>query len=101
MNKFRPQDISRGYVIKQRLRTGRADNYNWQSRVAWLPVGWKPNQISIARRFGHLHYLACHAPVPVQRRWQPAYKNLCRRLFADQGRASVRYLNKYTCHAWL
>jgi hypothetical protein len=39
--------------------------------------------------------------VPVQRRWHPAYKNLCRRLFADQGRASVRYLNKYTCHAWL
>jgi hypothetical protein len=101
MNRFRPQDVSRRYFMKQRLKTGRAENYNWQTRVKWHPVGWQLNHISISRRFAQLHYLACHAPRPVQQRWQPAYKNLCRRLFADQGRASVRYLNKYTCHAWL
>lgn len=100
-NRFRPQDISKLYTIKMRLKTGRSESYNWQTRIRWHPVGWKVNQISIGRRFGHLHYLACHAPEPVQKKWQAAYRNLCNRLFAQNGRASVGYLNKYTAHSWL
>jgi hypothetical protein len=100
-NKFRPQDISKHYVVRMRLKTGRSENYNWQTRAQWHPAGWKSNQISIGRRFARLHYLACHAPGPVKQKWRIAYINLCNRLFAQAGRASIRYLNKYTAHTWL
>ena len=99
MNKFRPQDISTRYVMKQRRVTGQVENYNWQTRIKWYPVGRKANQISISRRFGHLHYLACHSPAPVQKKWRAAYKRFC-----DQHiprRASMRYLAAFTCDSWL
>jgi hypothetical protein len=101
MNKFRPQDISTRYIMRERRVTGRVENYNWQTRDKWYPAGWKTNQISIGRRFGHLHYLACHSPELVRRRWSAAYKQFCNQHLADRGKASVRYLNKWTCHAWL
>lgn len=101
MNKFRPQDLPKSLIFKQRLKHGRSENYNWQTRIRWYPAGWKVNQISISRRFSHLHYLACHAPLPIQQRWRSAYKKFEQRHFAAQGRASVRYLNIYTCHSWL
>jgi hypothetical protein len=101
MNKFRPQATITRYIMKLRRLTGRSENYNWQTRANWHPAGWKVNQVSIGRRFGQLHYLACHAPAPVQKRWQPAYKRFCDQHLADRGNASMRYLNKWTCHAWL
>lgn len=101
MNKFRPQDINARYIIKERRLTGRAENYNWQTRAKWYPAGWKVNHISIGRRFGHLHYLACHAPAPVRHRWRSAYQLFEKRYFASAGRASIRYLNTRTAHAWL
>jgi hypothetical protein len=101
MNKFRPQDLPKHYIMKQRLKYGRSENYNWQTRIKWYPAGWKVNQISIGNRFGQLHYLACHAPAPVKLKWQKAYNNLCKKLFAQNGRVSMRYQNKYTAHAWL
>lgn len=100
MNKFRPQAIHKPSLIKMHTK-GIYESYNWQTHVKWYPAGWKSNQISIHRRFMQLHYLACHAPAPVQKKWKSAYKNLCNRLFAENGHASVRYLNKYTAHAWL
>jgi hypothetical protein len=93
MNRFRPQDISKKYIMQERLLGGRT-NYNWQSRDKWYPVGWKPNHISIGRRFGHLHYLACHSPAPIQKQWRAAYKRFC-----DQhipSRASMRYLETFS-----
>lgn len=101
MNKFRPQDVSTRYIMKQRRVTGCAENYNWQTRIKWYPAGWKSNHISISRRFGHLHYLACHSPAPVQKKWHTVYKQFCRQHLADGGRASMRYLNTWTCHTWL
>ena len=101
MNKFRPQNISTRYLMKQRRELGRADTYNWQTRIKWHPAGWKVNQISIGRRFSHLHYLACHAPVPITKKWLNAYKNFYNKHFAGKGRVSMRYLNTWTCHAWL
>ena len=101
MNKFRPQEVGTKYIMKQRLVTGRAENYNWQTRSKWYPAGWKSNQISIGRRFSRLHYLACHAPKPIQKKWRSAYVNFYNQHFAGKGNASMRYLNQYTCHAWL
>jgi len=100
MNKFRPQEVSTRYVMKQRRLTGRAENYNWQTRIKWHPAGWKINHVSIGRRFGHLHYLACHAPSPVQKKWQAAYKTFCDK-HLPHGKASMRYLNTWTAHSWL
>jgi len=100
MNRFRPQPISKKYIIKERRRTGRVENYNWQTRIEWCPSGWKPNQISIGRRFGQLHYLACHAPAPVQKRWEQAYKTFCNKHLPHH-HSSMRFLNQYTAHRWL
>ena len=93
MNRFRPQDISKKYIMRER-RMGIWVNYNWQTRDKWYPAGWKPNHISIGRRFGHLHYLACHAPAPVQKKWRAAYQRFCNQHIP--GRASMRYLAAFT-----
>ena len=101
MNKFRPQGINTRYTMKQRRITGRSENYNWQTRIKWHPAGWKVNQISIGRRFGHLHYLACHAPLPIQKKWRKAYKQFCNQYLPFKGNASMRFLNNHTAHRWL
>ena len=101
MNKFRPQDIGTRHLIRERRLTGRVENYNWQNSVKWYPAGWKPNHISISRRFGRLHYLACHAPQPIQKKWRRAYQTFMIKHFGHYDHASMRYLNKYSCHAWM
>jgi len=99
MNRFRPQEISKKSIMRARLLGGRT-NYNWQTRAKWYPVGWKLNQISIGRRFGHLHYLACHAPAPIQKKWEQAYKSFCNKHLPHH-HSSMRFLNQYTAHRWL
>ena len=87
--------------MRLRLATGSSESFNWQPRVRRCPAGWALNRQVLRRIFGQLHYLACHAPKPVQLRWRPAYNNFCNQHLAQNGRASVRYLNKYTAHSWL
>ena len=101
MNRFRPQGISKTFVMKQRLQAGRSDNYNWQTRAKWYPAGWGFNKRVIGNHFGRLHYLACHAPEPIRKRWRKTYDNFMAKHFGTRGKASVRYLNKYSCHSWL
>ncbi len=99
MNKFRPQDNQKRYMIKLRRLTGRSENYNWRPRSEWYPAGWGTNKKVLGKIFGRLHYLACHAPKPVQAKWQRAYRALEERMFPV--RASVRYINKYSAGSWL
>jgi hypothetical protein len=101
INKFRPQSISKSYIIKQRLRIGRVGNYNLQTRIDWYPAGWDKRRQQFARRFARLHYLACHAPRPIQKQWQAAYRMFMNKHFGNAGNASVRYLNTWSCHSWL
>ncbi len=101
MNKFRPQDTSKRSIIKQRLKYGRTDNYNWQTRVKWYPAGWGFNKRVIGNQHSRLHYLACHAPEPIRKQWRTTYKAFMDKHFGDAGRASVRYLNKWSCHNWM
>ena len=101
MKKFRPQSMSKSYGIKQRLRTGRVGNYNWQTRIDWYPAGWDKRRQQFARRFSKLHYLACHAPRPIQTQWQATYRMFMNKHFGNASNASVRYLNKWSCHSWL
>ena len=101
MNRFRPQQLSQRYRIGQRLRLGRVENHTWQTRVEWHPVGYRLNRRTILRQFGRLHYLACHAPKPVQQKWQKTYDIFYKKHFGDLRCASMRYLNTWSCHYWL
>lgn len=101
MNKFRPQDDSKLYVIKQRLKYGRSDNYNWQPRIKRYPADWKFNQRVLVNIHSRLHYLACHAPKPVQKRWRATYANFMAQHFASNGKASMSYLNRWSAHSWM
>ena len=99
-NKFRPSSsMDTKSIMKMRRLYGRTDNYNWQSRVEWFPAGYGFNKKVIARQFGRLHYLACHSPEPITKRWQKAYSNFYKKHFGVTG--SMRYLNTYSCHSWL
>ena len=101
-NKFRPSSsMDTKNIMKMRRLYGRTDNYNWQSRVEWYPVGFKLNHKTIFKQFGKLHYLACHAPDRVTKRWQKAYNVFYKKHFGAYKGASVRYLNKWSCHSWL
>ena len=86
--------------MRQRRIYGRTDNYNWQSRIQWYPVGFKLNHKTIVKQFGRLHYLACHAPEPITKKWRNAYANFYKKYFGT-GKASVRFANTYTAHSWL
>jgi len=96
---FRPLESNKHHAIKFYRIYGRVGNIHKRSRITWYPAGWGPNRQVLGGIFGRLHYLACHAPKPVQQRYQRAYRALCQRLFAE--RASMRYANKYSAHSWL
>lgn len=104
MNKlFRPQDIKKVYTIKLR-RKGYGNewiNYNFQNRAKWYPAGWGLNKRTIGSIHSRMHYLACHAPVPIQKAWRTKYDAFMTKHFGDAGRASMRYLNNWSCHSWL
>ena len=42
--KYRPIELNKKYRIKFRLQTGKAESYNWRSRVRWYPSGWRLNR---------------------------------------------------------
>lgn len=100
MNKFRPQDLPKSYIIKQRLKYGRTENYNWQTRVKWYPAGWVFNKKVIGDQFSKLHYLARHAPKPIQQKWKKAYDVFYKKHFGAHS-TSTRYLNQWSCHSWM
>jgi hypothetical protein len=100
-NRFRPSSaMNTRTIMKIRRVHGCTDNYNWQGRVDWYPVGYKLNKRTISKQFGRLHYLACHSPEPVQLKWKHAYNTFHARHFGSFN-ASMRYLNNWSCHAWL
>jgi hypothetical protein len=103
MNKqHKPQDLPKKYTIKMRLKGyGNSHiNYNFIDRNEWHPSGWKLNKKVLGKIHGHLHYLACHSPLPVQKKWRTTYDIFQNKHFGSF-KGSVRYLNKWSCHAWL
>jgi len=100
MNKFRPQEISTSYIMKQRLKYGRTDNFNWQTRTNWVPAGLTKNQIHILRRWQQIHHFACHTKNPAQH-WVFANKMFEKQFLGSMGKGSMRYLNKWSAHSWL
>jgi hypothetical protein len=101
MNKFRPQEISKVAVMKQLLKYGRSDNYNFQTRVKWYPAGWGFNKRVLGNIHSRMHYLACHAPEPISKQWRVRYDVFMKKHFGDATKGSMRYLNTWSCHSWL
>jgi hypothetical protein len=100
---FRPQQITKMYSVQLR-RKGYGNewiNYNFQNRTKWYPAGWGFNKKTIGDQHSKLHYLACHAPAPIQKKWSKTYKNFMNKHFAESGKASMRYLNTWSCHSWM
>jgi hypothetical protein len=100
---FRPNGYSKIWMMKER-RQGSPYGFgglSFQKRINWHPASMTNHQIQFARRFSHLHYLACHAPDPVARKWKQAYNLFMRKYFADGGKHSMRFANSHTCHKWL
>ena len=102
-NKFRPSSsMNTKSIMRERRKHGAClGSYNWQSRVEWYPAGYKLNRKTIFKQFGKLHYLACHSPEPITKKWQKAYDNFHRKHFGTYKGASMRYLNNWSCHNWL
>ena len=100
MNKFRPQEMPKSYIMKQRLKYGRVDNYNWQTRSNWVPASLTKNRISILRRWQQIHHFACHTAKPAQH-WVVANKMFEKQFLGTYGKGSMRYLNKWSAHSWL
>ena len=100
MKRFRPQDLPKSYIMKQRLKLGRVDNYTWQGRARWVPAGMTKNQVSIFRRWQQIHHFASHTKHPAQH-WKVANRMFCKQFFGSEGNASVRYLNTWSAHSWL
>ncbi len=97
-NKFRPQDIPKAYIFKQRLAFGRNESYNWQTRIRWYREGDR-NKKHLIRVFGQLHYLGSHAPLTIRKRWR-----IIEQRFLDHRipkNASMRYINEYSGGRWL
>jgi hypothetical protein len=101
-NRFRPSSsMNTRSIMRERRRHGAVlGSYNWQSRAEWYPAGYRLNRKVMFRQFGNLHYLACHSPEPVTRKWQKVYDNYYKKHFGTF-KGSVRYLNKWSCHSWL
>jgi hypothetical protein len=100
--KFRPQQLSKRILIKER-RYGKNINYNFVSRDKWFPAGWGYNQKILGSIFSKLHYLACHSPEPIQKKWSKSYKNFEKAHLGDMtGRLmSIKYANNWSCGKWL
>jgi hypothetical protein len=101
MLRFRPQQVSKLYILRERRISGRVSTYNWQTRINWIPAGLTYNRLSIRRRWYQLHYLGSHSPTPIMKKWKNAESLFNRNFLASRGKASVRFLNTYTAHNWL
>jgi hypothetical protein len=70
--KFRPQYMSGRYKLRVWRLSGKNPNYNW------MPRNDPPIKL-IYKIGGRLHYLADHAPLPIQKRWKPVFDRFCRK----------------------
>jgi len=97
--RFRPQELSKRFRIRERLYSMPEMNYNWQTRTDWFPAGYTSNMKCLSKQFSRIHHFACHAPGPVQQHWKRANQLFMKQHFTTH--ASMRYANKYSCDAWL
>jgi len=74
--KFRPMAISPAFRLRSWLKFGRKENYNFIDRTKDYRLSSFP---TVYRIGSQLHYLADHAPVPIQQKWKSAFRKFCER----------------------
>ena len=97
---FRPMAMDKPSLIRSR-QLGMSENYNFPRRVKWYPAGWGFNKRVLGNIHSRMHYLACHSPDPIRKRWRAPYANFMKQHFGDGGKGSMRYLNTWSCHSWM
>ncbi|MEY4331970.1 MAG: hypothetical protein RLZZ196_708 [Bacteroidota bacterium] len=71
--KFRPQDYNkRRWLVWQRKTGEHRSLYNWQN---YLPnkIRKKAKYSQLMQIGAHLHYLGCHAPPNIRKKWYQAW----------------------------
>lgn len=68
--KFRPQGYYRNYSGKWKIKNNPVGKYNWQERSY--------NSKHYIRVGARLHYLADHAPMPLNKKWRLAFRKFCK-----------------------
>lgn len=69
--KFRPQDYNKGRWLRwMRNNQDQRGLYNWQNYLS-VKIQRKAKYTAIMQIGHHLHYLGCHAPKPVRKKWYP------------------------------
>ena len=99
-SRFRPQQVNKLSIIRDRRLTGRVENYSWQTRSIWVPAGMPVNRVSIMRRWQQIHHYSRHTAWALPN-WRGANAEFNRKFLGSTGRASDRYLNTYSAHSWL
>lgn len=74
--KFRPVSVSPVFRLRYWIKFGRHQNYNILDRKKEYKLSTFP---TVYRIGSQLHYLADHAPVPIQRKWKPVFQRFCKR----------------------
>lgn len=100
MLRFRPQKLPLRFIVRERLQTGRVNNYNWQFRTTWVRSGLTKNRIGILRRWQQIHHYSSHA-YNILPHWNIAEIMFNKNFLAEGGKASTRFLNNHTAHSWL
>ena len=95
---FQPSNAPQRWLIKER-REGNSYGGSFRNRYHY-PFKLI-NEATLGRIFGHLHYLAEHAPEAVNKKWNKAYNNFMNKYFAEKGKHSVDFANNHTCHRFL
>lgn len=99
--RFMPIEKVKQSIYRVRIKGFKFESDNFGSRIKWYPAGWKVNNKVIGNQHSNLHYLAWHAPIAVRKKYETAYINFRNKHFGYADKASVRYLNKWSCHSWL
>ena len=94
--KFRPKDRSVPFV-KREARYG--DPSVRKSFSVRSQRVWDQKRPFLCRVFSRVHVYASHSPGAVAKRWKQADVRFDYR-FGNSDRASRRFINEYTAHAW-
>lgn len=93
--KFRPDEHLGPYMLKCHRRGDYTTPYKWRSR--WRMTTSK--RAFLTKLFAVVHHYSAHSSPSVAARWKQADTRLNRR-FGNSNRASRRFINEYTAHAW-
>lgn len=97
---FRPQEIDKRWIMKERRMSGSTFNFNFQNRVQWYPAGFKSNRQGIMRRWQKIHHYSSHAPWCLPH-WKAANEMFHKKFLGTGGKGSMRFLNTHSAHSWL